>query len=220
MSLSKPQPFHVHWLRSATLRVATQSLGMAGVVLAGVTVVLGSGGNGAFTMASSQPTHRLCSLSSASHVAKRGTGWERSEGGKTTSGCRQLVGVGRLAVLVVVFLRWDHLVGEESVGAIVEHGFCELLHDGLGLEMQVPHHGIAMPATEHLNEILVDFPTQERHGAACADGTSAELVSSDSSDVVIEGGRSFYDVGDVFGCDGHTSVVAVVCCKGCGWTGA
>ena len=47
--------------------------------------------------------------------------------------------------LVVVVADGDCFVGEEGVFAIVAHGSSESLHDGLCLEEQVPHYGVAVP---------------------------------------------------------------------------
>jgi hypothetical protein len=62
----------------------------------------------------------------------------------------------------------DHLIRQKLVGAIVEHGGGEVLHDGLGLHVQLSNHGIAMPSTKDPDKVEVDLATKQRHGATSA----------------------------------------------------
>jgi hypothetical protein len=43
-----------------------------------------------------------------------------------------------------------------------------MLDNGLGLHMQVMHQGIAVPTTNHLDKVLIDFAAEEYNGATCA----------------------------------------------------
>jgi hypothetical protein len=50
----------------------------------------------------------------------------------------------------------DGVGWEEGVCSVVEHSGGELSHQGFCLEMQIPHHGIAMPSTQHSNGVVVN----------------------------------------------------------------
>jgi hypothetical protein len=45
---------------------------------------------------------------------------------------------------------------EERIRAIVEHGRGELAHKRFLLKVQVPYHGIAVPAANHMDGVVVN----------------------------------------------------------------
>jgi hypothetical protein len=51
----------------------------------------------------------------------------------------------------------DSFVGLKGVGTVVVHRLREAPHDVLCLTVEVPHHGIAMPATHEQNVYHVDL---------------------------------------------------------------
>ena len=67
--------------------------------------------------------------------------------------------------------------------------------------MQVPHHGIAVPSTQHFDQVLVNFATEECHGAAGPKGTCTDFTGSDACDVILEGSSRSENVSDVLGLD-------------------
>ena len=82
---------------------------------------------------------------------------------------------GRLARLLINKLG-DRFIGAEPVGAIVEHKLGIAFHGRKALGMQVPHHGIAVPTTKHLHDVVVDVGREESDGStspqgACTDGS-------------------------------------------------
>jgi hypothetical protein len=59
---------------------------------------------------------------------------------------------------------------------MVEHGGGELAHKRLCLKVHVSHHGVAVPAIQHTKCVVVNFATQESHGAACSKGLGANVA--------------------------------------------
>ena len=70
---------------------------------------------------------------------------------------------------------------KKVVVAVVEHSFCKLLHDGLCLQVEMPRHDVAMPSTQHANEICVHFATEWSHGAAGPQGMGTDISRRDAS---------------------------------------
>jgi hypothetical protein len=62
----------------------------------------------------------------------------------------------------------DSFVGLECIGAVIIHHLCKAPHYGLGLYVEVAHHGIAMPATHEMNVVNVDLTKEHGHGATGA----------------------------------------------------
>jgi hypothetical protein len=89
-------------------------------------------------------------------------GWERSVGGD------------------VITPRHRRGEGPSSRGGRSNFHCCTFLlrrlENGLGLHMQVPDHGIDVPAAEDLDEVHIHFSAQERHGAARAQRASTDLI--------------------------------------------
>jgi hypothetical protein len=63
-------------------------------------------------------------------------------------------------VLFVEVYDGDRFVRKEGVGAFVEHFRRVAPHYGSHLHVQVAHHGVAMPATQHANVVRVDLTTE------------------------------------------------------------
>jgi hypothetical protein len=77
-------------------------------------------------------------------------------------------GVGDSGLLVVVTVNdEDSFVGLEGVCTVVVHHLGKAPHNGLGLAMEVSHHGIAMPSSHEPDVVHVDFPKEHCHRAAC-----------------------------------------------------
>jgi hypothetical protein len=57
----------------------------------------------------------------------------------------------------------------------VEHGGGELKYEGFGLQVQIPHHCITIPAAHHSNGAMVDETTEGREQAliSCGYGDGA-----------------------------------------------
>jgi hypothetical protein len=51
---------------------------------------------------------------------------------------------------------------------VVEHCGVNLVHEGLCLEVEVAHHGITMPSTQHMKGGVVNLVAQEGHGTTVA----------------------------------------------------
>jgi hypothetical protein len=66
------------------------------------------------------------------------------------------------------FTARDIFFWEECVGAIVVHFGGVLLENWLGLHMQVTHNGVFVPMANHLDEVFINFATEECHGSAGA----------------------------------------------------
>jgi hypothetical protein len=71
-------------------------------------------------------------------------------------------------LVVVIVDDGDSFVGLECIGAVIIHHLCKVPHDGLGLDLEVAHHGIAMPATHEMNVVNVDLTKEHGHGATGA----------------------------------------------------
>jgi hypothetical protein len=84
---------------------------------------------------------------------------------------------------------------------MVEHGGSELAHERLRLKVQVSHHGVAVPVTQHTNCVVVDFSTQESHGAARSKGFGANVAVMEAR--LVRGGYDCVPEGfsDIFGLD-------------------
>jgi hypothetical protein len=69
----------------------------------------------------------------------------------------------------------DSFVGLEGIGTVVEH-FCRVaFDDGLSLDVEVPHHGVAVPTAHHVNVVQVDLAAHHSHGAAGAEGRGTRI---------------------------------------------
>jgi hypothetical protein len=88
---------------------------------------------------------------------------------------------------------------------MVEHGGGEFAHERLCLKVQVSHHGVAVPATQHTNGVVVNFATQESHGAARSKGLGADVAVMESRLVRGGYGSAPEGFGDVFGLDGDST---------------
>ena len=64
-----------------------------------------------------------------------------------------------LSRLVELVGRWDGVIRQECVAAMVVHACGKALHNRLGLCMQVSNHLVAVPAAEWLDNVKVDVPT-------------------------------------------------------------
>jgi hypothetical protein len=81
--------------------------------------------------------------------------------------CVRYVNVRSVELLVVT--KGGRFVGKKSVVAMVEHGGCKFTHDGFGLEVQIPHNDIAVPATKHPNGAVINISIEEGHVSAGAE---------------------------------------------------
>ena len=78
-----------------------------------------------------------------------------------------------------------------------------------------------MPAPQHLDDVVVDFATQESHGAAGAKGSGGDLFGRDARVDVIDDRCVTENISDIFGFDSSTAVgVRVVGGKGRALVGA
>ena len=58
----------------------------------------------------------------------------------------------------------------KAVGSILYHGGRQVAHDGFSLDMEVVHHGIAVPSSNEGYGESIDFANVEGH---CARGPKA-----------------------------------------------
>jgi hypothetical protein len=88
---------------------------------------------------------------------------------------------------------------------MVEHGGGELAHERLCLKVQVSHHGVAVPATQHMNCVVVNFFTQESHGAARSKGLGANVAVMEAC--LVRGGYGSVPEGfsDILGLDSDST---------------
>lgn len=61
-----------------------------------------------------------------------------------------------------------------------EHFAGKTLHDRTGLDMEVAHHGIGLPATKKLDNIGVNFGAQKSHGAPGTEGPGRNFGRKDA----------------------------------------
>jgi hypothetical protein len=87
---------------------------------------------------------------------------------------------------------------------MVDHGGGKLAHERLCLKVQVSHHGVAVPATHYTNCVVVNFATQESHGAACSKGLGANVAVMEAR--LVRGGYGSVPEGfsDILGFDGDS----------------
>ena len=64
--------------------------------------------------------------------------------------------------------------GNESVITTLQHNCRELLHSGMGLDMQVSEHGVRMPSAQELDGIRVDVAVEKGSGARSAEGSGGD----------------------------------------------
>jgi hypothetical protein len=81
----------------------------------------------------------------------------------------------------------DHFVRQKLVCAVVEHCRGEVLHDWLGLHVQVPNHGIAIPPPNDSDKVDVDLATKQRHGTASAWTPGADFMGLDTGSMDVCG---------------------------------
>jgi hypothetical protein len=56
---------------------------------------------------------------------------------------------------------------------MAEHPSRIIVNDGLGLDVQVTHHVVAVPMAHHADAVEINSATKHGHGAAGAKGGSA-----------------------------------------------
>ena len=66
--------------------------------------------------------------------------------------------------------------GEEGVGPVVIHGMSVAAHDGFGLLMEIPDHGIGMPSSKDFDEVRVDVAAEQGHGSTSTERTCADVA--------------------------------------------
>ena len=108
-----------------------------------------------------------------------------------------------LRLLVVEFVvpqhgchhRWVGLLGEiaavaclwcKRVGAMVKHALGETARVRVGLDTEVAEHRVGFPASKELDDVCVNACTEERRGAARAQGSCREVVKRDACCGVLE----------------------------------
>ena len=111
---------------------------------------------------------------------------------------------------VVLLVHGNGLVGQKRVGSMVEHFFGEVAHEGLGLEKQVTHHGVGVPAAEHFDQVHVDFAAKESHGSPRSERPRADVGRGDAGVRLEIRGCAAELVSDVLGAYGDDFVVAPV----------
>ena len=82
----------------------------------------------------------------------------------------------------------NSFVGEECVLSVVEHEDRKLVHERLGLQMEVAKHGVSMPASEHAKEVEVDLRTEQGHGASSAKRLGGDVFCVEAGCVVVNFG--------------------------------
>ena len=70
----------------------------------------------------------------------------------------------------------NRFIRTELVVPVVEHKLGIAFDGREALGMQVPHHGVSVPTTKHLHDVMVDVAREESHGStspegACTDGS-------------------------------------------------
>jgi hypothetical protein len=84
------------------------------------------------------------------------------------------------------------------------------LHDWLGLHMQVPNHGIAMPSPKDYDKVEVDLATKQRHGADGAKTPGSVFLGLDTGSLDVCGRGGPQGVGSVEGFHRDVPATAVV----------
>jgi len=83
---------------------------------------------------------------------------------------------GRKEKLLELMHRSKHgLIRMESIVTAGKHLATEALHDGLGLQMKIPKHRVALPAANELDGIRINRRIKEGHGAAGPQGSNADI---------------------------------------------
>jgi hypothetical protein len=126
-------------------------------------------------------------------------------GGVVDSGC----------LLVVIVDDGDSFIGLECISSVVIHHLCKAPHDGLGLYVDITHHGIAMPATHEANVVDVDLAKEHGHGAAGAKGACADIHRLDTSAMEVEPHGLTQRVRDILQLDGGVALRQIVGCNWC-----
>ena len=68
------------------------------------------------------------------------------------------------------------MIRMESIVTAGKHFATEALHHGLGLQMKIPKHRVALPAANELDGIRIHIRIKESHGAAGPQGSSADIL--------------------------------------------
>lgn len=64
--------------------------------------------------------------------------------------------------------------GNKGIVATLQHDGRELLHSGMGLDMEIAEHRVRAPATKELNGVGIDVPVKESGGARSAKGSGGD----------------------------------------------
>jgi hypothetical protein len=104
----------------------------------------------------------------------------------------------------------DSFVGLEGICTIIEQPRCVVLDDGLGLDVQIAHHCIAVPPAHHLNVVHIDFAAHYCHGFNSAKGPRTYFRCVDPSVMVVHGHGMPQCVSDIFCLDRGSSVSPMI----------
>jgi hypothetical protein len=83
----------------------------------------------------------------------------------------------------------DGFVRKEVVGSLVEHTDDEVAHNWLCLDINIVHHGVDVPSSQHYNVIHIHVDMEQCHGSSRAQGSGADLhcINADAVHVQARG---------------------------------
>lgn len=90
----------------------------------------------------------------------------------------------------------------ESIVTAGKHFATEALHHGLGLQMKVPKHRVALPAADELDGIRINRRHKESHGAAGPQGSSADIRREKIVGWAMGGSGGSQESGELLALDG------------------
>jgi hypothetical protein len=83
--------------------------------------------------------------------------------------------------------------------------------------MQIPHHGITMPAVQHADGVMVDVTAEEGHSSPCTKGPSTVIARVQAGLMRCGEGYQAEGVGDIICLDGDTFAEVKIGGEWCGF---
>jgi hypothetical protein len=100
-----------------------------------------------------------------------------------------------------MFDDWYGFVREEALVSFIEHVGGIIANNELCLEIEVPHHGVAVPPTHHMDVAAVSSAMEQGHGTSFPQGASTNLRGFNAGAMDIDPHGIAQDFCDILGFD-------------------
>jgi hypothetical protein len=117
------------------------------------------------------------------------------------------------SIIIVAYVDdGDGLVRKEAVGSFINHKGGIIAEDGRRLDMKITHHGVAVPSAHHPDVAEIHLAMEQRHGPACAQGSSTNLQKFNACAMDVDAHGVVQNFRDILPFHEGTAVAAIEGC--------